>query len=707
MHDPYLDALEFLAAHHDLPFSRADIVNSLPLEDGRLNATLFCRAAERIGLNAKVVARTPSEVSALACPYVVPLASGEIAVATQKLPRRKTRVVMPGTPIAEDLSPAQLDLKAIDYVIYAAPIVRDADARQWVSRRGTRGHWLWSVVAKFWATWIYVIAAALFINLLGLALPLYVMNVYDRVVPNNSISTLWALAIGVGIALIFDFILRMMRSVVIDSSGQRIDMRVSSALFQQAMDVTMAARPANAGEIASHIREFDTVREFFTSSSIMSAIDLMFIGIFLGVLWLLVGPLVLIPMLAVPLVLLVTLFIQIPLGRSVARAQHMISNRQGLLVESLVAIETVKANSAEGVLQKKWEAAVAGSVRSGSAIRLWSSLAMYFSTTVQQSVSVFILMWGVFLIAEGEITIGALVASNILAGRVLAPLSGIAMTLSRAQQSFSALRQLNRLMKLEADHTDPEHDAGTIASGKLELRALSFAYPGQEASAIDDVSLSISPGERVGLIGRVGSGKSTLGKLLCGLYRPTGGAVLIDGAESRHYKIAELRNAVTYAGQDAILFSGTIRDNIILGNPAFERHFETCARVAGVTSFVQAHPQGFAMQVGERGGLLSGGQRQAVALARAMMMRPRILFMDEPTSAMDNLSEANFVRGLRQWLPQDTTLILATHRNSLLSLVTRLIVMENGKVIADGPRDKVLAMLKKGNLVSADGAGDG
>ncbi|MEC9343716.1 MAG: ABC transporter transmembrane domain-containing protein, partial [Pseudomonadota bacterium] len=261
VHDPYLDALEFLANHYGLPFSRADIVRSLPLEDGRLDTVLFCRAAERIGLNTRVVARKPSDVSALACPYVVPLARGEVAVATARLDRRRTRIVLPGTPVREDLAPAELDLKAVDHVVYVAPVVRDGDAREWISRRGARGHWLWSVVAKFWATWIYVIAAAFFINLLGLALPLFVMNVYDRVVPNNSIATLWALAIGVGIALMFDFVLRMLRSVVIDSSGQRIDMRVSSALFQQAMDATMSARPANTGEIASHIREFETVRE--------------------------------------------------------------------------------------------------------------------------------------------------------------------------------------------------------------------------------------------------------------------------------------------------------------------------------------------------------------------------------------------------------------------------------------------------------------
>jgi len=706
-HDPYLDALEYLAAHHGLPFSRADIRQSLPLHEGRLNATLFCRAAERIGLVAKVVARKPSRVSGIVCPFVVPLASGDVAIAVDKVGRGRTRIIIPGAAATEDIAPAPLDLQSTGHVIYVSPAERGTDAASARASNRRRGHWLWSIVARFWPSWLYVILAALFINLLGLALPLFVMNVYDRVVPNNSISTLWALAIGVGIALVFDFTLRMLRSVVIDSSSQRIDMRVSAALFEQAVDASMAARPQNAGEIASHVREFETVRDFFTSTSITSAIDLLFIGVFLGVLWLLVGPLVLVPALAVPIVLATTLLIQLPLGRAVRSAQKSATHRQGLLVESLVAVETVKAASVEGALQGKWEAAVAASVRSGSAIRLWSSFAMYFAMSVQQAVSVFILVWGVFLIAEGEITIGALVASNILAGRVLAPLSGIAMTIARAQQAFSALGQLNRLMRLERDHDDPVHDAGRITSGGIEFRELTFSYPGLNANAVDGLSLVIAPGERVGLIGRVGSGKSTLGKLLSGLYRPDSGAVLINGADIRHYKIAELRNAAVYAGQEAVLFSGTVRDSIMMANPRAAGDFEIAARVAGVAAFVQSHPQGYAMQVGERGRLLSGGQRQAVALARAMMGRPKILFLDEPTSAMDNLSEANFVRAFRGWLSNDTTLIVATHRTSLLSMVSRLIVMENGKVIADGPKDKVLALLKKGNLIGGDGPGAG
>ncbi|MEM7463765.1 MAG: ABC transporter transmembrane domain-containing protein, partial [Pseudomonadota bacterium] len=513
--DPYLAALEFLAFFHGKPFSEAEIRKRLPLVGGKLDAESFCRAAEKSGLVAKVVDRPATDVSALVCPFVVPLKNGDVAIATEKGSKGMTRLIIPGAPNVLEVAKGTLSQQAEDVVIYVADAAAGKELESGQKLR--QGHWLWSVVSKYWATWIYVIAAALFINLLGLAVPLFVMNVYDRVIPNNSISTLWALAIGVVIALVFDFILRMLRAIVVDHSGRRIDMRVSSDLFDQAMDATMAARPASAGEIASHIREFEAVRDFFTSASISSLIDLFFIGIFLGVLWLLVGPLALVALFAVPVVLIVTLLIQIPLGRAVAKSQETISNRQSVLVETLVGIETIKAMSAEGVMQRKWEEAISGSVRAGSSIRFWSSLAMFFTMFTQQCVTVLILVWGAYLVADGEISIGALVASNILAGRVLAPLSSIAMTLARTQQSMTALRQLNKLMALDRDHGQYQDNTGTVKSAAFEFNKVTFSYPREETPAIDGLSISIDAGEQVGIIGRVGSGKSTFGKLLSGL----------------------------------------------------------------------------------------------------------------------------------------------------------------------------------------------
>jgi len=704
VHDPLLDALEYLAASHGRPFSKAAVLHGLPLAGGRLTLDLFARAAERLGFETSLVNKRPSEVSGLVCPFVVLLKNGDTAIVLEKRHRaRKALVVVPGAA-PKKMRLADIDRESLDAVIYVADRrQQEAVQSEAAITRRMRGHWLWSVVLRLWPTWIYVILAALVINLLGLAVPLFVMNVYDRVIPNNSVPTLWALAVGVIIALGADFVLRMLRAGVIESSGRRVEMRVSSILFEQALDAKMASRSSRAGEFANHIREFEGVRDFFTSSSIVSAIDLLFIGVFLGLLYVLVGPLALVPLFAVPVVLVVTLLIQIPLSRSVNAAQLTKTNRHTILVESMVSIETVKAVSGEGVMQKKWEDAVAGSVRASSSLRFWSSLAMYFSLLVQQGVSVVLIVWGVYLVAAGEITIGALIASNILAGRVLAPLGGIATTLARFQTSFSALKQLNRMMKLDRDHGIPPAGGGPIDRGRIELRDVEFAYPNQPGKALDGLSLRIAPGERVGVIGRVASGKSTLGKLLCGLYEPASGAVVIDGTDVRHSWMADVRRAVSYVGQEPELFAGTLRENILFGRREDEQAFEAATRASGIAALAQSQPLGYALPVGERGRAISGGQRQAVAIARAILGDPRVFFLDEPTSAMDNLTEAAFIKSFRAWLKPDTTLILATHRVSMLELVDRLVVLENGRVAADGPKDKVLASLLKRKLVEPPG----
>jgi ATP-binding cassette subfamily C protein LapB len=705
IHDPLLAALEYLARHHNRPFSKAAVLQGLPLRDGRLTLDLFARGAERLGFEAKIVERRPSQVSGLVCPFIFLLQSGDVGILLEKRQgSRKVSVVIPGVSDIKKMRLSEIDREALDTVIYIADRrQQEAVAANAALMRQVKGHWLWSVVVRFWPTWMYIVLAAFIINVLGLALPLFVMNVYDRVIPNNSIPTLWALAAGVALALGADFLLRMLRATVIENSGRRIDMKVSASLFEQALDATMASRSARAGEFANHIREFESVRDFFTSTSITSVIDLLFIGIFLGLLWLIVGELALVPLLAVPVVLVATLLIQAPLARAVNSAQLTKTSRHSILVESMVGIETVKAIAGEGALQKKWEDAVAGSVRASSAMRFWSSLAMYFSMAVQQGVSIVLIIWGVYLVAAGDITIGALIASNILAGRVLAPLSNIAMTLARAQTSFSALRQLNHMMGLDRDHKSPPDNGGQIGEGRLEFRDVEFAYGGQQAKALDGVSIRIAPGERVGVVGRVASGKSTLGKVLCGLYVSDRGSVIIDGTDVKHCWMADLRKAVAYVGQEPELFSGTIRENILFGRQNQDEAFEESTHASGIASFAQSHPLGYAMTVGERGRSISGGQRQAIAIARALMGRPKILFLDEPTSAMDNLTEAAFIRSFRNWLKPDTTLIVATHRTSLLELVDRVIVLENGRVVADGPKQAILASLLKGKMVASTG----
>ncbi|MEM7291671.1 MAG: ABC transporter transmembrane domain-containing protein, partial [Pseudomonadota bacterium] len=447
--DNLLASIEYFCRHHMLPFSKERAMRGVPLRDGVLSPKTYDQACENVGLLTKAVKKKPSTVSEMVFPFLTYFKDGTVGVVRAKNTGGSFDTLAfdkSGNRIAVELKSSEIDRKSLHTVQYVTKLAEeDEDTRQ-------KGHWFWATVRRFWPSWSYVVLATFLINLLGLALPLFVMNVYDRVIPNNSISTLWALALGVSIALGFDFLLKILRSAMIDNSGKRIDLGVSARIFEHALDVKMDQRHTRSGEMANHVREFESVREFFSSGAITSLVDLLFIGVFLGLLWFIVGPLVLVPLLAVPLVLFVTLLVQFPLTRSIRNAQSASGTRHSVLVESLIGVETVKSIVAESAMQKRWEDAVSVSARAGAHTRFWSSLAIYFTMFVQQAVSVLVIIWGVFLVGAGEITIGALIAANILAGRILAPLGGISSTLVRAQQSFASLANLNTLMKLDRDN---------------------------------------------------------------------------------------------------------------------------------------------------------------------------------------------------------------------------------------------------------------
>jgi len=710
--DPLLACLEFVARELGRPFSQAAVLGGLPLKGDHLNVDLFPRAAERVGLRAKLVERAASRVPGIVVPYIVLFENGDAGVIVRKqADKNQASIVFPAVSNdARNVSLRELDTEASGYVIY---ITCDDNATG--ARYAGRGpdsdaqasHWLWSRVRQFWPSWAQIVCAALVINILGLALPLFVMNVYDRVIPNLAIPTLWALAAGVILALFFDFSLKQLRAIVLDRTGRRVDMSVTASLFEHALGVSMAERTEASGAIANQIREFELVRDFFTSSSIIAVTDLLFIGVFIAVLWTIVGPIAWVPLIAVPLVICATLVIQLPLSRAVWATQAEASRRHSILVESLIGAETIKAIGGEGVMQRRWEDAVAATARTNSATKFWSSLAMYFTALVQQGVSVLIIVWGVFLVAAGEISIGGLIAANILAGRVLAPLGNIAMTLARAQQAFAALAGITAFMSLGRDQAGEISEGRAVQGGDVEFKKVGFSYPGAHAEALSKVSFTIREGERVGIVGRIGSGKTTVGKLLVGLYLAEKGSVNVDGVNVRRYEPADLRAGVTYLAQDPELFAGTLRDNIILGKPnADEQEIAVATRISGVDAFTADHPLGLTMQIGERGRGLSGGQQQAITIARTLLRKPRVLFLDEPASAMDTGTEAELIRALRDGLDPEQTLIMCTHRISVLDLVDRLIVLDNGKVMADGPKAEVIKALQGTPGKSASGPSD-
>ena len=698
--DHLLACLEYVARGFGKPFSRASAMNGLPLDGHILTANLLPRAAERVGLNARLVRRRVKRVPAIVAPFIVLLDSGEACVVTaKKAGGRRAKVVFPSySHDARSVKVADLDADATGYVFYLTPDLHSRDALHvGGAQASTNKHWFWPAVRRFWPSWVQIVIAALVINLLGLALPLFVMNVYDRVIPNLAIPTLWALAAGVVIALIFDFLLKQLRAHILDRTGRRVDMKVAASLFEHALAVSMAERSGPAGAIANQIREFESVRDFFTSSSIIAITDFLFIGVFILVLLAIVGPIAYVPLAAVPLVLIVTLLIQIPLSRAVKSTQLQASQRHSILVEGLVGTETIKAVSGEGVMQRRWEDAIAATARANSKVKFWSSSAVMFTASVQQAVSVIIIVWGVFLVSDSVITIGGLIAANILAGRVLAPLGNIAMTLARAQQAFTAMRDLNVFMKLKTDRNEEIAHGRIVKEGKVEFKDVCFSYPGSQTEALRDVSFTVYPGERIGFIGRVGSGKTTIGKLLAGLYGPQRGAVLIDDIDIRGFEAADLRGGVGFVSQEPELFMGTLRQNLTLGRPtATEHEIARAMRVAGVDEIAAVHPLGLGMPIGERGKGLSGGQRQAVALARMLIRMPQILFLDEPSSAMDTVTEAALIEHLEAESYRGQTLLICTHRSSFLKLVDRLLVVEGGRIVADGPKEEVLRALEVG-----------
>jgi len=462
----------------------------------------------------------------------------------------------------------------------------------------------------------------------------------------------------------------------------------------------MADRPNSAGALANSLREFEHLREFFTSSTLIAIVDLPFVVLFIMIIAWVAGPqIAMIPAIAVPVVMVIGALLQLPLKRAVTNTFREAQQKHAILIEAITGIETIKISAAESQMQRRWETFVDMTAQSAASARRWSSLAAHCSGVAVQFVTVCVVVYGVYLIHDGLLSVGALVAATILANRAMAPMSQVAGILTRFHQARVALLALDDLMRARVERPDGSRFVTRPRfAGGVEFRNVTFHYPDQTGAALTNMSFRIAPGERVGILGRIGSGKSTIERLVDGMFDATEGAVLIDGTDIRQLDPADLRQNVGVVPQDIYLFHGTVRDNISIGAPHTEdRTVLRAARIAGVDEFVSRHPQGFDPQVGERGQNLSGGQRQSVAVARALLSDPPILIMDEPTSAMDSTSEARFKARLERSLGK-TTLLLITHRRSLLTLVDRLIVVDGGRVVADGPKNDVLEALSSGRI---------
>lgn len=700
--DPLLDCLVFLSQFHGNPKSPEVLKAGLPFGGPRLTPSLFVRAADRIGFKARIVKRRLAKISKLVLPAVLILEDGRACVLLEFEGRRKAKVMLPeagGGVQTATLKDLNADYGG--YAIYMRPEFEFRAAQEDTSIPRPSS-WFWGTLRQNWWAYVQVVLAAILINIFALTSPLFIMTVYDRVVPNQAMETLYVLAIGAGTVFLFDFVLKQLRGYFIDTAGKRADVILASRIFEQVLDMQMSSRPGSAGAFANTLREFESLRDFFTSATLVAFIDLPFVFFFIGIIFMIGGPIFYVHLAAVPLVLGVGILLQWPLNSVVRRNMRESEQKHGVLVESLSGLETLKSLGGEARVRQKWESYVGLTAQSALRARVVSQSGIHFATLVSQVASVAVVLVGVFLIADGAITVGALIACVILSGRALAPLVQAASLLTRFHRSMSALRSLNEIMRAPVER--PANKAflhRPELSGEVAFQDVEFKYPGQELPALRGVNFSIKPGERVGMIGRVGSGKSTVAKLILGLFEPTGGTVLVDGTDARQVDPVDLRRSIAYVPQDVHLFRGSVRDNITLSAPqADDADVLRAAKLAGADDFVSQHPMGYDLEIGERGEGLSGGQRQSIAIARAMIHDPPLLLLDEPTSSMDTRGEQALKTRIGAIL-EGRTLILITHRASLLSMVDRLLVFDRGRVIADGPRKSVMDALAGGKLVGA------
>jgi ATP-binding cassette subfamily C protein LapB len=715
--DTLLKSLLWMTAHHGKPVSEAALVAGLPA--GRFMSPKQAQTAmEQAGFAVGVVERFVHEVSPMLLPVIlfrkdhggcILLGTAPDKIKVLKSPadaKGKTEeeyetaylLILPEVgPQVVKLGASQVKEFYAGFAMLVKPLAR-VDARAGAPADDANGHWLLSTLWRYRRYYWSAALGALLVNVLALAGTFFTMNVYDRVVPNHAFVTLWSLAIGVSIAMLFEFIARNVRAHVLDVAGKKADLVMGALLFRKAMAIRMEHKPASAGSFANQLREFESVRDFVASATLATISDLPFTLLFVAVIFMIGGVLGFVPLILIPIIIGVSIAIQWPLAKTMKENLRESSLKQGLLIEAVEGIETLKATSGERYMQERWEQFSALASATSMKSKRLSTLAINFVSWMTQFETVLLVVTGVYLIADGKLTQGSLIGSVILGGRALAPLGQVAGLAVRFQQAKAALDSLNKLVKRPSER-DPEIDYlhDPAITGALELKGVGFHYPSPNGQPVPDflkdINLRIEAGERIAILGRVGSGKSSLLRVMANLYRPTKGQIFSAGIDVAQIDPADWRASVGYVAQDSRLFYGSLRQNVMIGRPEASVHeLLRVAQLTGVDAIAAGSPMGYNMPIGENGDGLSGGQRQLVALARTLLARPSLLLMDEPTSAMDTQTEAVFIGNLAQ-ATAGQTLVVVTHRPSLLALVDRIIVVDAGKIVADGPKERVLAAL--------------
>ena len=704
--DTLLQSVVWICEHYKLSRSPDSLIAGLPTAM-LLSPSLALKALENAGIVGGMVERRSNELPEQLMPVILLRKGGggcillSRRIHTNEENKRELRyqLVMPEISMeAVEMDHAQLTEIYAGFAIMAKPQAK-VDARMSSTLPETKGHWLFSTLWRYRSYYRSAAIAAVLINVLALASIFFTMNVYDRVVPNQAFVTLWSLAIGVTIAMIFEAITRFTRAHLLDMAGKKADLVLGAMLFRQALSVQMEHKPASSGTFANQLREFESVRDFVASATLAAISDLPFILMFVFVIYFIGGPLAIVPLLMIPLIILVSAAIQWPLAKIMKENLRDASLKQGVLIESIEGMETLKAVGGESYMQRRWENFSALQSANSMKSKRYSTLATGVVTFLQQFQTVILIVVGVYLIDAGTFTMGAMIATVMLAGRATAPLGQVIGLAVRYQQAKAAMSSLTKLMEMPVDRDSTrEYLANPPLDGQLSLKDINFSYPAPPMKpnppVLTGISLDIAAGDRVAILGRIGSGKSTLLRVMARLYQPVNGQMFSSGLDVNQIDPADWRKSVGYVGQEARLFYGTLRENVMIGSPnATANELLRVLRLTGLDQIAARHPSGINMMIGEMGEGLSGGQRQLVSLARTLLARPKVLLLDEPTSAMDSQTETLFLQHLRRAV-EGHTLVVVTHRPSLLALVERVIIIDEGKVAADGSKEQVMASLQ-------------
>ncbi len=704
-YDPLLECLVIFAKIHNRPISVDALIAGLPVKPGAdgpelfsidSSKGLFSRVASRAGFASRLIQRELDSLSRLLLPCILVLRNGNACI-LESIDRknRRAKVIFPEIGEGEEW----LELKTLqkEYLGYAFLLKREFQ-KDPVTKQNLAtdsSHWFWGTLAKSREIFASVFLSSILINLFVLATPMFTMNVYDKVVPNDAIETLWVLAAGIVTVYLFDTVLRFLRNYLLEIAGKKSDIIMSSIIFSRVLNLKLDHWPQSIGAFASQLREFESIRNFFTASTLATLVDLPFAVIFLLVIYYIGGPMIAVPLIVIALLLLYSLLLVKPLKESVEATYEATAAKNAHLIETLHTIKTIKTLGAANYSQWVWEESTGTIAHKSMRARTLSSSITVVTNLLVQFNTIGLIVFGIYRISNLELSLGALIAIVMLSSRAVGPMGQIAALITSFEQTRTAFRSLDELMQQPVERPEGKSYVRRAAfEGAISFKNVDFSYPDAAKKSLTGVSFNINPGEHVGIIGKVGSGKTTLLKLIIGLYQPESGSIAIDHIDINQIDPADLRKNIGYLSQDIELLRGTIRENIAYKDlHVNDEKLLQAANICGVDLFVNQLAQGFDTQVGEQGAFLSGGQRQAIALGRAVLLNEPILLLDEPTNSFDNTTESIIKKRLYDYT-RERTLILVTHKAPMLELVERLVVVDDGRIVMDGPKDEVLNALK-------------